>query len=208
MFLIGQYDSPFVRRVGIALRLYDMPFEHQPWSAFGDKEKLQFYNPLSRVPTLLLDNGEALIDSHAILDYLDGQVEPENRLFPVHEPYRHQALHIAALATGFADKAVSLFYEKVLHTQVSETWVQRCTSQIITTIDVVEARCAALQTPYWFGDKPGHADIAVICCLRFLNDAHPGLIDMEDCPALQAFAAKVAQMPVFREISQAFVPPA
>ena len=208
MILIGQFDSPFVRRVGIALRLYDMPFEHQPWSAFGDKEKLQFHNPLSRVPTLLLDNGEALIDSHAILDYLDGLLEPANRLFPVHEPQRHQALHIAALATGFADKAVSLFYEKVLHAQVSDSWVQRCTSQITSTIDVLEARCAALQTPFWFGERPGHADIAVTCCLRFLNDAHPGLIDMAQRPTLQAFAAKLEATPVFMEISQAFVPPA
>lgn len=208
MILIGQYDSPFVRRVGIALRLYDMPFEHQPWSAFGDKAKLQFHNPLSRVPTLLLDSGEALIDSHAILDYLDGLAEPTNRLFPVQEPLRHQALHVAALATGIADKAVSLFYEKVLHAEVSETWIQRCTGQILATIDVLEARCAALQTPYWFGERPGHADIAVTCCIRFLNDAHPGLIDMNQRPALHAFAAKLEAMPVFGEISQVFVPPA
>ena len=33
MILIGQYDSPFVRRVGIALSLYDIPFEHRPWSS-------------------------------------------------------------------------------------------------------------------------------------------------------------------------------
>ena len=39
MILIGQYDSPFVRRVAIALRLYDLPFEHRPWSTFGDADK-------------------------------------------------------------------------------------------------------------------------------------------------------------------------
>ena len=38
MILIGQYDSPFVRRVAIALRLYGMPFEHRPWSTFGDAD--------------------------------------------------------------------------------------------------------------------------------------------------------------------------
>jgi glutathione S-transferase len=71
MILIGQYDSPFVRRVAIALRLYGLPFEHQPWSTFGDAEKIAPFNPLRRVPTLLLDGGEALIESTAILDYLD-----------------------------------------------------------------------------------------------------------------------------------------
>ena len=40
MILIGQYDSPFVRRVAIAMRLYGMPFEHRPWSVFGDADKI------------------------------------------------------------------------------------------------------------------------------------------------------------------------
>ena len=49
MILIGQYDSPFVRRVGIALSLYDIPFEHRPWSSFGNADELRAYNPLTRV---------------------------------------------------------------------------------------------------------------------------------------------------------------
>ena len=46
VILIGQYDSPFVRRVAIAMRLYGMAFEHRPWSVFGDAEKLAEVNPL------------------------------------------------------------------------------------------------------------------------------------------------------------------
>ena len=71
MILIGQYDSPFVRRVAIALRLYGLPFEHRPWSTFGEGDKIAPFNPLRRVPTLVLEDGEALIESTAILDYLD-----------------------------------------------------------------------------------------------------------------------------------------
>jgi len=70
MILIGQYDSPFTRRVAIALKLYGLAFEHRPWSTFGDADKIAPYNPLRRVPTLVLDDGEALIESTAILDYL------------------------------------------------------------------------------------------------------------------------------------------
>jgi glutathione S-transferase-like protein len=40
MILIGQYDSPFVRRVAIALRLYGLAFQHRPWSTFGDADKI------------------------------------------------------------------------------------------------------------------------------------------------------------------------
>ncbi len=56
MILIGQYDSPFVRRVGIAMTLYEMSFKHKPWSTFGDAAKVRAYNPLGRVPTLVLDD--------------------------------------------------------------------------------------------------------------------------------------------------------
>ena len=80
MFLIGQYDSPFVRRTAIALRLYGLPFEHRPWSTFGDAEKIASYNPLRRVPTQVLDNAEALIESAVILDYLDELVGPEKAM--------------------------------------------------------------------------------------------------------------------------------
>src|SRR5258707_9750069 len=114
MFLIGQYDSPFVRRVAIALRLYGLPFEHRPWSTFGDAEKIAPYNPLRRVPTLVLDSGETLIESGAILDFLDGEVDEERRLIVDFGPERRRALKICALATGMADKAVSLLYERVL----------------------------------------------------------------------------------------------
>jgi glutathione S-transferase len=80
MILIGQYDSPFVRRVAIALRLYAMPFEHRPWSTFGDADKIAPFNPLRRVPTLVLDDGETLLESGAILDHLDEMAGPERSL--------------------------------------------------------------------------------------------------------------------------------
>lgn len=208
MILIGQYDSPFVRRVGIALTLYGIAFEHRPWSGFGDAEKIRAYNPLTRVPTLVLDDGDVLIDSHVILDYLDGQVPAAQALCPREEPARHRALKVAALATGLADKAVSLFYEKRLHTEVSEIWTERCRRQIGEVLGVLEADRSARNTPYWFGAGIGHADIAVGASLRFVTDAHPGLIDMNAYPALKAHAARCEALPVFQQISQAFIAPA
>jgi glutathione S-transferase len=207
MILIGQYDSPFVRRVGIALTLYGLPFTHKPWSTFGDAEKIRPYNPLTRVPTLVLDNGEVLIESHAILDYLDSLV-PEGRvMFPKTEPARHQALKVAALATGVGDKAVSLFYEKRLHKEVSEVWVNRCRSQMTAVLAALEADRAGRVGNYWFDNRIGHADIAVATVLRFVAEAHPGLISMGDFPALNAHAARMEAMPVFQEIIQPFIPP-
>lgn len=207
MILIGQFDSPYVRRVGIALKLYGLAFEHRPWSTFGEADKIRAFNPLLRVPTLVLPDGDVLIESHAILDYVDSLVPVEKRLYPVAEPDRHRAIKVAALATGFADKAVSLFYEKVLHDKASATIDTRWRDQIAGALNALEADRASRSTPYWFGDSIGHADIAVACALRHARDAHPGLIPFDRLPALAAHSQRCEALPVFREISQVFIPP-
>jgi glutathione S-transferase len=208
MILIGQYDSPFVRRVGIALTLYGLPFEHRPWSSFADAEKIRAYNPLTRVPTLVLDDGAVLVDSHAMLDYLDSRVSAERAMFPTSEPARHRALAVAGLATGLADKAVSLFYERRMHREVSEAWAGRCRAQIAAALAALEADRAGRPGPYWFGDRIGHADVAVAATLRFVPEAHPGLLSLADYPALAAHAARLEALPVFQQIQQTFIPPA
>src|SRR3954470_10164068 len=175
MILIGQFDSPFVRRVGIALRLYDLPFEHRPWSTFGDADKIAPYNPLRRVPTLVLDDGEALIESTVILDYLDELVGPEKAMLPRSGAERRHHLRICALASGLGDKAVSLLYERVLRKEQLALWVQRCEAQIADVLKALEAERAKVATPYWLGMRIGHADIAVACVVRFTREAHPQL---------------------------------
>ncbi|WP_050403119.1 glutathione S-transferase family protein [Bradyrhizobium embrapense] len=206
MFLIGQYDSPFVRRTAIALRLYGLPFEHRPWSTFGDAEKVAAYNPLRRVPTLVLDDGEALIESSAILDYLDELVGPERAMIARSGPERRRHLRITALATGLADKAVSLVYERVLRKEQLKLWVERCEAQIAGVLAVLERERAAVPSPYWLGDRIGHADIAVACALRFTGEAHPHLFEAR-YPALKAHAARCEALPAFQEIVQPLAPP-
>src|SRR5215468_268375 len=153
MFLIGQYDSPFVRRTAIAMRLYGIDFQHRPWSTFGDAEKIAAHNPLRRVPTLVLDNGEAVIDSAAILDYLDELVGPERAMIAPRGAARRRDLRTIALATGLGDKAVSLVYESVLRKERLKLWVDRCEAQISGALDVLERERAAARTPYLFGTR-------------------------------------------------------
>ncbi|SHG20604.1 glutathione S-transferase family protein [Bradyrhizobium erythrophlei] len=207
MFLIGQYDSPFTRRVAIALRLYGLAFEHRPWSTFGEGDKIAPYNPLRRVPTLVLDDGEALIESTAILDYLDELVGPEKAMIAVRGPERRHGLKICALATGLGDKAVSLVYERVLRKEPSKIWVDRCVSQVGGVLDVLEQERAGVITPYWFGTRIGHADIAVACVLRFAGEAHPALFPAARYPELAAHCARCEALPVFAEIAQPLAPP-
>ena len=207
MILIGQYDSPFVRRVAIALRLYDLAFEHRPWSTFGDADLIAPFNPLRRVPTLVFEDGEVLIESTAILDYLDEIAGPEQALIADSGSERRQALRICALATGLADKAVSLVYERVLRRDPSKLWVERCVAQIGGVLEVLESERGAVATPYWFGERIGHADIAVACAVRFVREAHPGLFDPARWPALNRHAATCEALDTFQRIAQPLIPP-
>lgn len=208
MILIGQYDSPFVRRVGIAMVLYGLKFEQRPWSAFGDADRLRALNPLTRVPTLVLADGDVLIDSASIIDYLDGLMPEAERLLPVGEPERHRALKITSLATGLADKAVALFYEQRLHATRSDLWVERCQAQIAGVLQALEADRAGRYGSWWFGDRLGHADIAAAATLRFITDVHPGLFPHQLHPALARHARECEALAVFQEISQPFIAPA
>src|SRR5438270_5440104 len=207
MILIGQYDSPFVRRVAIALRLYGIAFEHRPWSTFGDAEKIAPYNPLRRVPTLVLDSGEALIESAMILDYLDDFVGPGKAMIAARGPDRYRHLRICALATGLADKGVSLLYERVLRKEQSKIWVERCQAQIGSVLEVLEKERAAVGTPYWFGERIGHADVAAACALRFTSEAHPQLFSEVRHPMLVLHAARCDALTEFQEVVQPLAPP-
>jgi glutathione S-transferase len=203
MILIGQFDSPFVRRVGIALSLYGIAVEHRPWSTFGDGDALAAFNPLRRVPTLVLDDGFVVIESAAILDCLDEMAGAERALLPRSGAERRAALKICALGSGLADKAVSLVYERALHETVSTGWVERCSGQIRAVLAALDG---LLGTKPWFGGTMGHADVMVACALRFLTEAHPGVFAV---PAgLLAFSGRCEALEPFKAVYQRFIPPA
>ncbi|MEI9948150.1 MAG: glutathione S-transferase N-terminal domain-containing protein [Pseudomonadota bacterium] len=198
MILIGQYDSPFVRRVAVSLYHYGLPFEHRAWSVWGDAAKIAQYNPLRRVPTLLLDDGSALVESFAILDSVDELAPPARALVPRTGTLRRDILRIAALASGIADKAVTLLYSALDLMQPSQTWAERCRTQIVETLALLESERAARKSAYWFGEALSHADTALACCYRFTSEAHPGLALGERFPNLTAQADRCEALPEFQ----------
>jgi glutathione S-transferase len=204
MILIGQYDSPFVRRVAVALREYPLDYEHRPWSVWAQADAIGPWNPLRRVPVLVLDGGEALLESAAILDALDELVGPGRALIAARGAERRATLRVCALATGLADKAVSLLYERVLRPGEarSAVWMERCARQIADVLDVLEADREARPGDFWFG-RLTHADVAVACALRFLGEAHPSLLEAPTYPALRAHAARCEALPSFAAVVQA-----
>jgi glutathione S-transferase len=209
MILIGQYDSPFVRRVAITLSLYGMAFEHRPWSVFGDADKVAAYSPAKRVPILVLDDGEVLIDSAVILDALDQMAGWKVALTPSEGQARREVLKVCALAGSLGDKAVALVYERLLHEVTSQAWIDRCRGQISGILDALEADLAPRQPDWWFGPEIGQADITVACVLRFVGQAHADVFNLADWPALRTLSERCEALDVFQTHQQTFyvVPP-
>jgi glutathione S-transferase len=208
MILIGQFDSPYTRRIGIMLTLYGIAFEHRPWSVFGNAEQLSEVNPLIRVPTLVLDNGDVLVETNLIMDYLDRLMPPARSLMPQAQPERYRTQQVIALASGISDKAVSLFYEQRLHDVSSEAYVARLTKQITGALMALEKKRDAAATRYWHGNDFDQADIAVACMLRHLREAFPQMFDQARYPALHTLAETMEKLPVFQKIQQPFIAPA
>ncbi len=164
MILVGQYDSPYVRRVAVSLHLLGLPFLRNTISGFADAEEMRRINPLGRIPSLILDDGEVLIDSAAILDHLDERVGPDRALLPASGRERRHALRIVALATGIIDKAGAIVYERTLRPaeKVHTPWIERCRIQVDTALAALEAVTGA---SFYFGDRPMQPDITVGCML-------------------------------------------
>jgi glutathione S-transferase len=120
---------------------------------------------------------------------------------------RRQALKTCALATGLCDKAVSLVYERVLHRETSDVWINRCQSQIGSVLDILEADRSRRTSTYWFGASISHADIAVGCALRFLREAHAALFNDAKWPSLAAHGQRCEALPAFQAVKQEFIPP-
>ncbi len=207
MILIGQYDSPFVRRVAIAATLYGVTFEHRPWSVFGDGDKIAPLNPLRRVPTAILSDGSVVIESAYILDWLDEQAGSKS-MIAASGPDRRKALYYIALSMGLSDKVVAMFYEIVLHKTQSEVWRERCQTQIKAVLDHLEQIRTEARGGWLFGPALSHADIALGCALTHaresMAEAAPGFIDWAQWPALSFHSAQCEQMEVFKTIYQKF----
>lgn len=86
MILVGRYLSPFARWVAVSIQLLEIPYQHYPYTAWSNLTSVRSVNPVGGVPALILDSGETLIDSSAILDHLDQIVGSMRALAPFREP--------------------------------------------------------------------------------------------------------------------------
>lgn len=210
MILIGMFDSPFVRRVAITLNLLQMPFEQRNWSVGKDFELIRQFNPLGRVPTLVQPDGETIVDSNAILDYLDDVAGPERALLPRSGKERRDALRIICIALGAAEKGVLQLYESAFRPAEKrhEPWIERCRAQMHGALAELD-RLAQTRAGEWMvGGRLTQADVTAACVFGFLCDALSLSQSWVIYPGLAALGARCEAMPAFSAVRAKFNAPA
>jgi glutathione S-transferase len=199
MILVGQYDSPYVRRVAVSLRVLGFAYEHDTRSVFGDFDSMRQTNPVGRIPSLMLDDGEVLIDSSAILDWLDETAGPARALLPPRGPDRRRALQLMALAAGAIDKAGAGAYERIIRPTAFRwpEWIARCRTQAAGAI-------AALAAAPWPAEASlDQARTTTACMFRYVQMADPDLLPPGRYAALERLSERCEALPEF----QATYPP-
>ncbi|MFO0745884.1 MAG: glutathione S-transferase N-terminal domain-containing protein [Myxococcota bacterium] len=139
--------SPYVRKVlvaahelGLAERITTELLRPSP---MAPSAVLTRANPLSKIPALVLDDGETLFDSPVICEYLDSVAASGGgrRLVPASGPERWQALRLQALCDGILDAGVLVFYER--HHRPPElqwaSWVDGQSMKVVQGLDALEA---------------------------------------------------------------------
>ncbi len=197
MQLIGMLDSPYVRRVAIALIIAKTPFIHRPISLFRHIDQFSKLNPLLKAPTLLTEDGTALMDSSVILDYLAG-VDPRiAALTPSEARQRLGALRATGLALTVMEKAVQRHYERMPRPaeKQHEPWVDRVMGQLTAGLSALDAE---LPGSGWMSGELGLADITVACAFGFTHAFLADVVDTGHYPNLGGFSARAEALPAFR----------
>jgi glutathione S-transferase len=201
MQLIGYLDSPFVRRVAVSMHFLGIDFEHRELSIFRDYDEFRTINPAVKVPTLVCDNGEVLMDSQLILTYLESV--SGKSLMPVTTEELQPALQMIGFALISMEKVAQIIYETSQRPQEKQhgPWIQRVDEQLAGAVELMEAAIeasAGSETSWLFGDSPGQADISMAVAFRFTQHIDRARIAPADYPALAAFSEKAERLEAFK----------
>lgn len=192
MKLFGTYLSPFTRRVAAALISREIPYEHDDLNGYRDPERARALNPVGKVPVLVLDDGEHLIDSAAILDHINELVGPERALVPQAGADRRRALRLSAIATTIYEQSSARFFEERRpNCDAQQELLERYRLQ---TVGGLRALDAASGSNGSIGGKPLNIEtISAIVAFDYARMMHPDLDPVRLAPALAAIAAVSAE---------------
>jgi glutathione S-transferase len=195
MKLVGTKLSPYVRKIRVILAEKNLPFEFMEESAWTPDTKVPSFNPLNKVPALVMDDGEAIFDSIVISEYLDAI--SGGGLIPGEPAQRARARRDEALGNGIADAGVTVRLERQRDASKQDAaWIARHLDKVDGGIAAISRHLGSKQ--YLGGAKPNIGDIGCACALLWLEFRMPELKWREAHPNLKNWAERMESRPSFR----------
>ena len=173
MKLLAALISPYTRKVRVVLAEKKIECDMQIVDVAPSDNPVNPHNPLGKIPTLILDDGNALYDSRVIVEFLDG-VSPISRLIPEATRDRVAVRRWEALADGVLDAGLLVRYESLRDKkEQSKGWSDKQLARMKRGMDQVAKEIGT----YCHADRYSLADIAVGCCMGWLDFRKPGDVD-------------------------------
>ncbi|HSQ04245.1 MAG TPA: glutathione S-transferase [Burkholderiales bacterium] len=197
MKLIGTPTSPYTRKARVVLAEKRMDYEFVIDVPYDAATRVPVFNPLGKVPVLVLDDETTIFDSRVIVEYVDN-ASPVAKLIPEDIRHRIQVRRWDALADGCTDAAVAIVMEKRRPEEAqSDPWIDRQHAKVDRAL---QAMSEELGSRSWCsGEFFNLSDVAMGCCLGFLDLRLPDVQWRKIHPNLARFADKVAQRASFRD---------
>ena len=197
MKLIGAHASPYARKTRIVMAEKKIDYEfvvENPWEA---NSRVSEYNPLGKIPVLVMEDGGAGFDSRVIVEYID-TVNPVHKLIPAPGRARVEVRCWEALGDGICDAAISARLESIRpKNQQSPDWIKRNLAKVDQGL--AAAARGLGDKPWCSGNAFSLADIATGVALGYLDFRFPQIEWEKQYPNLAKLAEKLAARSSFVE---------
>jgi glutathione S-transferase len=197
MKLLGSITSPYTRKVRVVLAEKRIDFDLELVDVNAPDNPVIPRNPLSKIPTLVLDDGTSLFDSRVIVEFLDN-ASPIARLIPADKRARVAVRRWEALADGVLDAGLLARYESLRpKKEQSAAWSAKQLGKVKRGVDLL---AADLNERTWcHAERYSLADIALGCCLGWLAFRHPSIDWRGEHPPLARHFDRVMSRPAFAD---------
>ena len=188
-------DSPYVRRTAISLEVLGVHFTHEAVSVFSTFEKFKALNPVVKAPTLVCEDGEVLMDSSLILQYIESQ--HTRSLWSTDPKERQHDFRAVGLALAACDKSVQIVYERNLRPKEAqyEPWMARVTGQLLAAYAGLEKEVERNREA--FAGAHTQAAITAAVAWQFTQSMLAAVVPAGRHPGLVELSGRLEQTPAF-----------
>ena len=188
MKLLYTKRSPYARKCRIIALEKNIKLDLMEEDLTKKSNDLTLANPLGKIPTLILDSGEIIIDSPVIAEYLDS-INDNSIFIPRSGKERFQVLHLAAIADGLMDVTIAAYMEKTRHPQdFNESFVKAQEETIARCLKFLDGSVKGLNALNLFS-------VATACAIGYMNFRLPQIWRTYQSPKLASWYDQFSKRP-------------